>query len=203
MTERLDHGGSLRPLLVLVSGAPATGKTTLARRLSEALPLPLLAKDRFREIVADAFEVRSRAESETLIGPTFAIYLTVLDDLLAAGIGAIAECNFFRGVAERDLRPLTARACTVIIHCQTTRELSIRRFVGRFEEGGRHPCFFDGERVKQIRAGQRLESWDRAEPLELGVPTLCVDTADGYVPNLNAIVTFIRSAGDAREPTVR
>ena len=184
-----------RPLLVIVSGAPATGKTTLAGRLSEALPLPLLAKDEFREILADAFEARTLAESWALVPATFAVYHAVLARLLAAGVGVIAECNYFRGVAEHDLRPLVAQARAVVVHCQTARELSVRRFIERHRRGGRHPCFFDGERVRSLLAGEPQEPWDKAEPVELGLPTLRVDKTDGYAPAFDAIVSFIRSAG--------
>ena len=74
-----------------------------------------------RGIRADAFDVSSIEQSCALVGPTFGAYYAVLADLLGAGVGVIAERNFHRGVAERDLRPLAARACTVIVHCQTAR----------------------------------------------------------------------------------
>lgn len=37
------------PLLVVVTGSPASGKSTLAEKLSESMRLPLLAKDAFKE----------------------------------------------------------------------------------------------------------------------------------------------------------
>jgi len=184
-----------KPLLVVVSGAPATGKTTLAHRLSEAIPLPLLAKDDFREILADAFNARTRAESQALVPATFAIYNAVLARLLQAGVGVIAEANFFRGLAEADLGPYLPVARIVVIHCETSHELSARRFIERHERGDRHPCFFDGERVAQLEAGERPDPWVRAQPIELDVPILRVDTTDGYRPDFEAVLTFIRTAG--------
>src|SRR5690348_10076935 len=138
-----DDRGTARPhrklpRLVLVSGAPATGKTTLARRLSEALPLPLLARDAIGEIMADAFEVESREQDRALLQPMFAIYYGVLDQLLRASVSVVTESNFHRGVAEPELRPCVARARTVLIHCQTTRDVSVRRFIERLERGERH-----------------------------------------------------------------
>ena len=184
-----------RPLLVVVSGAPAAGKTTLARRLSEAIPLPLLAKDEFREILADAFGARTPAESGALAPATFAVYLAVLARLLEAGVSVIAEGNFFRGLAEADFRPLLVHAQAVVVHCRVSHDLSVRRFVERHHGGDRHPCFFDGERIPALLAGERPDAWTRAEPIELGVPTLLVDTTDGYRPGFDAIVDFVRAAG--------
>lgn len=42
------------PQLVIVSGAPGAGKSTLAAPLAIALGLPLLAKDTIKEAVRDA-----------------------------------------------------------------------------------------------------------------------------------------------------
>ncbi|MDP9371336.1 MAG: ATP-binding protein [Chloroflexota bacterium] len=186
-----------QPLLVLVSGAPATGKTTLAHRLSEALPLPLLARDAIGEILADAFDVQSREHGQALMQPTFAIYYAVLDQLLRAGISVITESNFHRDIAERDLRPCVARARTVLIHCQTARDVSIRRFIERFERGERHRAALAGdeERIARLRAGELPDSWERAEPVAIDVPTLRVDTTSGYAPDFDAIVSFVRSVG--------
>lgn len=185
-----------RPPLVIVSGAPATGKSTLARLLADRLPLPLLAKDRLREIFRDAFDADTRAKNNVLIGPVFAVYYDLIAELLRAGVGVVAECNFFRGIAEPELAPVVALATPVIIHCQTSHALSARRFIERHELGLPERRYaFDGERIPGLLAGEALEPWTRAEPVEIGAPVLRVDTTDGYRPGLDAIVGFIRSGG--------
>ena len=92
------------------------------------------------------------------------------------------------------LTPLAAHARAVVVHCQTSRELSVRRFIERAHQDQRHCCFFDGERIKGLEAGELPDAWERAEPVEIGAPMLRVDTTDGYSPDLESIVAFIHSA---------
>lgn len=44
--------------LVLVTGLPASGKTTLAQGLAAMLELPLIAKDRYKELLFDVLGVK-------------------------------------------------------------------------------------------------------------------------------------------------
>jgi predicted kinase len=181
-----------KPPLVIVSGAPATGKTTLAPLLAARLPLPLLAKDRLWEIMADAYDVQTREQSHALIGPGFEIYYGLISELLRAGVGLVAECNFHRGVSEPQLTPVARLGTPVIVHCQTSRELSVRRFIARHEQGlPQRRYAFDGYRVELLRAGKPVDAWEEAEPVEIGAPVLRVDTTAGYGPDPDGIVAFI------------
>ena len=49
MAPRLRHAPPPRPLLIVVNGPPAAGKTTLASHLERALRLPRFSKDWFKE----------------------------------------------------------------------------------------------------------------------------------------------------------
>ncbi len=186
------------PHLVLVSGAPGTGKTTLAHTLSQALSFPLLSKDTIRQIMLDAFKIQSWEASKTISVPVFLIYYGVIAHLLEVGISVIADCNFHRGVSEHDLRPLTAKAHTCLIHCQTTHEISTQRFIERSRHPDRRNASMDAERLAQIASGEFEVSWSAYdEPMHLDVPLLIVDMSVGYAPGTDAIMDFIRSARSA------
>ena len=190
-----------KPPLVIVSGAPASGKTTLAPLLADRLPLPLLSKDRLRQIFRDAFNADTLEENRRLLNPGFVVYYELISELLRSGVGVVAECNFHRGISEPELRPVAVLGTPVIVHCQVDRDLSVRRFIAR--HGLALPdrrYAFDGDLIAELERGILQDAWELAKPVEIGAPVLRVDTADGYAPGLDGIVAFIRAhtagAGD-------
>jgi hypothetical protein len=126
---------------------------------------------------------------------SFGVFYALMDDFLARG-DLVAETNFQPGAAEPDLRPRCLRARAVFIYCTTSHERSVARFRARFEQGKRHWSSFDAERLAQIDEGQIPPAWANAVPLDLPIPILPVDTTDGYAPDLDTILEFIRSSGN-------
>src|SRR3954453_10531269 len=97
MSEMPRHMGTHVPLprLVVVTGPPGAGKTTVAAALRERLGLPLMAKDALKETLGDALECAGdRHESQRLGMATFHVQFAVVRELLAAGVSLIAEGNF-------------------------------------------------------------------------------------------------------------
>lgn len=53
-----------QPLLVVVSGPPASGKTTLAATLAEHLRVPVLGKERFKETLYEVLGTGDEIEEK-------------------------------------------------------------------------------------------------------------------------------------------
>jgi predicted kinase len=190
------------PAVILVGGAPGSGKTTLARRLGAALALPVLSKDDFKESLFETRGVPDRAASAALGRAAMHLLYATGARLLDAGVGVVLESAFYRGLAEPDLAPLLACARGVQIVCHGDPETIVRRYAERAARGERHPGHFDADQVPRVR--QHLAAGSFA-PLDLGIPVLRIDTTIParlgaspneftYVPEFDEILTFIRRA---------
>jgi predicted kinase len=101
--------------LVYVSGAPGSGKTSLAGPLAAALGYALLAKDRIKETLHDAFGAPEpdRAWSRRLGGAA----MELLWALAADAPAAVIEANF-RPRSEYERAKLSGLAARPVeVHC--------------------------------------------------------------------------------------
>jgi predicted kinase len=176
------------PPLVIVSGAPATGKTTLARRLAIDLRLPCLTKDDLKEALADVFERPIDVDASMELGvAAYAAMYRMAEMLLEANVGLVLESNFRRGLSEIDLRPLVVRGDSGLVHCTAEHAVIRRRYAQRHQRGERHVAHRDADRADGLT--RDLEE-GRFEPLELAIPTIVVDTSNGYEPAYEEVRDF-------------
>lgn len=157
------------PLVVVVHGPPAAGKTTIARELAARLRLPLLAKDTIKEALFDGLGTGDLDWSQRLGPPTFLVMLALLEEAVAAGASVVVEANFVRG-GEFSGRLGSLPARFVQIHCSAPLDVLIERYTRR----GRHPGHVDAERIDALR--DAVET-GRHDPLDLPGETIRVDTS--------------------------
>ena len=187
MVARYDRPmQSSRPLVVVVSGAPATGKTTLARRLAPDVDARLLSKDGIKEALADEIGLpRNVAESSRLGDAAYAALFALLRSAVEAGNAAVVEANFRRGRSEDELSRALNGVDLRQVHCTAAPERIRTRYHGRTD---RHPAHLDRLRIDDVAADMAAQQY---APLSLDGPMLVVETDDGYTPPYDAIRAFV------------
>ena len=152
-------------LFVVVSGPPASGKSTLAPVLARALALPLVAKDTIKDALMSVLPVDD-VDASREIGR--AAVLAMLAVAAESPIGAVIESNFHRTAAPAMLHRLPGAVVEVFCRCEET--LAKERFAAR--AGTRHPGHFD-----LVRPAGELWNNEVSEPVAGGWPVLEVDTS--------------------------
>ncbi len=124
--------------LIVVTGAPCAGKTTLAELLGRELSLPVIHRDALKETLFDTLGSGNRGWSRTLGGASYDLLFSVLETLLRAGCPCIAESNFEAGRAANRLRGLYETCSFTPIEILCTADLETLRERYRARLASRH-----------------------------------------------------------------
>ena len=167
-------------LFVIVSGPPASGKSTLAPRIAEHLRLPLIAKDTIKDALMLVLPIPD-VETSRQIGR--GAVLAMLAVAANSPIGAVIESNFYRSVAAEQLGKLPGTVVEVFCRCDEA--IARERYAMR--SGSRHAGHFDN-----VRSADELWNDEVAQPVAGGWPVFEVDTNRSV--EVDEVVSFIRSA---------
>lgn len=80
--------------IIIIEGYLASGKSTFALRLSEAIGVPYLIKDTFKSALCKNIEIANRSESSKFSVVTFDAMMYVVERLMEMGYPVIIEGNF-------------------------------------------------------------------------------------------------------------
>lgn len=188
------------PTLIIITGAPGTGKTTLGQRLAAALRLPFVYKDGIKETLFDSMGMQDLAWSQQLGRASYDLLEHFAGVLLAAAQSFIIESNFhkelalpmFVGLQERwAYRPFQ-------IWCQAEPEVLQERLLARTAANRRHPGHHD-EQVHEPLTSAQLA--DRYGFFDIGGAQAVWETSDLAAVDYEGLRRQILVFGDWRLET--
>lgn len=179
-------------VLVIVTGHPATGKTTFAHTLAKATGLPLFTKDDIKERLDESLPARDRNESRQLGIASYSLLRHIVEVMLAAGEGLIVESNFDPAFLDEWLSRLEKQydVLSVQVALHASPEIILERYRQRAESGVRHDVHFDGVAIDEVRESVKSP----LRPLQVNGRTFKFDTSDFALFNSDSAVAQVAVA---------
>ena len=161
----------MAPVAIVVTGLPASGKSTIARRLAADLDWPMFDKDDFLEALFDRHPVNSLDDRRRLSRQSDDVFRQAACGAKSAVL--VSHWQPANGVENTGtptdfLKQAFGRI--VEVHCACTVETALQRFTAR----ERHPSHMDAERGEDAIRHQ-FEALAPGYPLGLGA-LISVDT---------------------------
>lgn len=181
-----------QPTLIVVSGPPGTGKTTLAHKIAHSVGCPAICRDEIKEGMVHATPRFVPGPADELAMRTLPTFFGVLELLLKAGVTTVAEAAFQDRLWRPGLEPLRNLAQLRIVHCTVNADLAFNRSLQRSAENPLRLAHLDPSSRDAAEYIRRHGAFAR---VAVDAPWIEIDTTDGYRPGLGQIVAFINGSG--------
>jgi predicted kinase len=175
-----------KPRLIVVTGLPASGKTWLATKISQALNVPLFTKDQIKIELLESLGKKDRDWDRQVGMAAVRLQIRLAENLLTKTCPVLLESNFkeeFDARLIRDLLERTTSGCLQIV-CGANGDVLIERFSQRESSAERSPLQF----------ATNIDEWKPRlkkgfdDPMQLPGKIISVDTTDFSKVDMPAIL---------------
>ena len=173
--------------LIVITGLPASGKTTLGRWLAAQLQWPCFYKDGIKEVLFETVGWSDAAFSKRLGAASNEILFHVAEAMLAAHQSLILESNFAPAFTEPRLTALQSQYDVRLMQILCRAEPAV--LMHRYQARQRHTGHLDALRVPDMEQAAQTPQ----VPLNIQGPLIEVDTTAVDQIDYPAILAKVRS----------
>jgi predicted kinase len=142
------------PLIIIITGPPCVGKTTLGQKIAEKFQLPVIHKDGIKELLFNHLGWKDREWSKKMSRLSYRFIFYFLASHLQAKNSIIIESNF--SDPEHTAQFLKLRQqhdfMTFQINCYADGKILWQRFNERAAAGTRHPGHVDSILIEELKS---------------------------------------------------
>lgn len=178
--------------LIIITGLPGTGKTTLGKKLAEEFRLPFIHKDGIKELLFDGLGWKDREWSKKIGGLSMDLLYYITESILKAGKSLIVESNFNPKFSDKKFLDLKEKYdfAPFQVRCITDGEILFDRFAKR-ANSDRHQGHIDSGNIEEWRP---ILLQGKIEALNIGGEIFDIDTSDFSKLDYAGLIAAIKSA---------
>lgn len=167
----------MQPIVIIVTGKPAAGKSTFAKWLSQELRISIVSKDHIREELFECLGSKDREWAQTLGKASVDMMFYFARAELEVGRSIIMDNTFSPVLSASRFNELKNHYGANIIQIIFTanNEVLFDRFKARYESGIRHPGHGDEEVLKGL---MDFLTNGYSPKMDIGGSVIEVDTTD-------------------------
>jgi dephospho-CoA kinase len=179
-----------KPQLVVITGRPASGKSTLAQIIKNNIRLPVLSRDEIKEGLLNTTVSFNEPDADSTNLQAYEAFFQLIEDYISKNISLIVEAAFQHKNWEPKLRLLSGKADIKVLVCKTDSDIANRRYKERYLDDSNRQKYhgdksnFDNEKLSALFT-------ENYEQLNMNFPMLEIETTDGYSPTIEKIVAFL------------
>lgn len=174
----------MKPTVIYVSGAPGSGKTTLANMLAKRLYIHRISSDLVKGGLAYTNPNQDRNTA------TGSVFVPMLLEAARHGVSFVVDHVLQKDLAKETIIDALAEVADVIyIHVETADPIS--RYIARTNTSTTPDIVRRRETLMERAIHHRNNLHNTQNVIRLDVPTLVVNTDDGYSPDFEQIISFI------------
>jgi hypothetical protein len=153
--------------------------------------MPMLSRDEIKEGFVSSFGVSHKNLPADTNRNVTGFFFSAIEMFLNAKVSVVVEAAFQHRLWEEVVPRLSGKGQVCFLVCDVDPDLCAKRHLERGLECPSREFYHGDRRVKVFKETGEFLGPGNYDPPSFDVPTLRVDTADGYSPELLAIRDFI------------